>query len=143
MKTENKNLLMNILFVLATLIGIVLFFNRYISPNFLPNNNFRILTDHFFQGFLVPLWFYILGLGINSFFDPSRKIEYNPLWFIIFTIFALLIPFFSDGLDQGFKDIDQIVVGLGGIILSWVYFLKFRKIKLSLMKQAFNGELVR
>jgi quinol-cytochrome oxidoreductase complex cytochrome b subunit len=132
-KLNKINLFYSLIFTLGVIIGLILFINRYVI-NFLPSMNIITLLDHLIAGFITPLGFFILYLGIGSFFHPNRKVIYRKKWFIILTGLALIVPFMWDGVIQHLKDVDQIFAELVGIALSWVYFLTFRSIKLKQLK---------
>jgi len=125
---ERKNILLvyQIILIISTIIGVVLLLNR-LGILTLSNTDLRILTDHLFSGFLIPIWFYILFLGIISFFSPKRKIEYKRRWFIYSNIPLLIVLIYWEFIIQGFKNFDQIFTEVLGITLSWVYFLTFRR----------------
>ena len=125
---KKANLIFYWILVLVTTIGFLLAINRY-SYHFLPNNNWRILFDHFITGFLAPLWFFIMYLGIGSFFHPNRKIVYSVKWFLIWVSFHILLIVLWDGILQSFRDIDQILSELFGILFGFIYFMAFRKLK--------------
>ena len=122
-----------LILVLVTIIGLLLTINRY-WYSFLPNNNWRILFDHFIAGFLFPIWFFILYLGVGSFFLPNRKIIYSIKWFLIYACFTVFLIFLWEIVVQRLKDVDQIISELLGILLSFVYFIKFRSLKIKLFK---------
>ena len=130
--------LKNILFYLFWIVfclGSILFLNRYFY-SFLPNTNWRVLSDHLFAGFLVTLLFYIFLLGIFSFFYPNRKIEYKLGWFIFSSSVVIIISLLWEGVIQKFRDIDQLIMDYLGLYLSWIYFLVFRKASLIINSKA-------
>ena len=118
--------------IIPTFVGFILFINRYggAISNFLPNKNWRILLDHFITGFIVPLWLYIFFIGFFSFFCPNRKINYDV--FLIFIgltlIYFIILVIGWDGISQKFRDLDQIISEIIGIILSTLYFRYSRKL---------------
>lgn len=126
----NKKQIYPGIFCIIFLIGVILFFNRYIFQ-ILPNNNWRIWLDHLIAGFISPLLFYILFLGVASFFNPTRKVSYNmKCFFVSMGIYIIFLLIGWEMIIQKFKDIDQIVIEFVGIFLSLIYFFKFRKFML-------------
>ena len=132
MNNKNTNLNYVLIFVITTVIGIFLHINRYVFK-FIPYDNIRVLFDHFITGFLAPLWIYMIFLGLTSFYEPNRKIYYNLNWFLFATIiylFCMLIIW--EFIIQRFKDPSQIIAEVIGLLLSWVYFFRFRRTKIQI-----------
>lgn len=129
MKDKTINSLFGSILILTTLIGVILLFNRLHFINFFPQNNFIILMDHLFSGFLIPLWFYILFIGMASFFDPERKIIYRKVWFLYASSFLLMVLISWEVCIQKARDVEQILFELLGLSFSWVYFLNFKRLK--------------
>jgi len=88
--TRKREFFLGIFFLIATIIGVLLLLNRYRIAIF-ANTTLRILADHFFAGFLIPIWGYILYLGISSFFVPNRRVEYRKMGLLYTSIIWLLV----------------------------------------------------
>lgn len=120
--------ILNIIFWIMFSMGFILFINRAFIQ-ILPISNWRVLLDHLVGGYLVTILFYILLLGLFSFFNPKRKIIYEIKWFVLASLVTFLCSFYWEGILNSFKDISQIVADYFGILISWTYFLVFRRLQ--------------
>ncbi|MFW6233472.1 MAG: hypothetical protein ACOC3Z_02310 [Nanoarchaeota archaeon] len=121
-----KRLILGI-FWICSLIGIILLFNRIII-SFLPSSEWRILMDHLFAGFLIPLWVYILLIGIVLFIYPDTTLNYEKKWFIIPSMSVIIVILIWEGFTNNFSQVSQILADLIGLTLSWIYFIKYKQI---------------
>lgn len=138
LKINSKKVMSNI-FWITTGMGLVLYINRAFIT-ILPNTELRVLIDHIVGGFLVTIWFYILFLGLMSFFQPNRKIDYNKKFFALSSLVVVFMIFLWEGYMQSFQNISQIVADLFGLTLSWVYFIIFRKLNRRTSKNVKNQQ---
>jgi len=120
--------IMNCIFWIVFALGFVLFLNRTFI-HILPNASWKVLLDHLVGGFLVTILFYIFMLGMFSFFQPHRKIEYQIKWFILASFVTFLGSFYWEGIVQNFRDVSQIMADCFGLLFAWIYFLIFRKMQ--------------
>lgn len=130
-KKDNINCrsIMLVIFGITSLMGFMLLINRLLP--FLPTSEWIILLDHLFTGFLVPLWFYILFLGIISFIYPKRKLIFETKWFILAFSVVVITLLIWEGFSNFFNQPSQIISELFGLTLSWIYFIKYKKILLN------------
>jgi len=128
---------LNCIFWIAFVLGFILFINRAFIQ-ILPSGNWRVLLDHLVGGFLVTILFYIFMLGLFSFFQPHRKIEYQIKWFVLASLVTFLGSFYWEGIVQNFRDVNQITADYLGLLLSWIYFLIFRKLQTDKLNKLTN-----
>jgi membrane associated rhomboid family serine protease len=141
-KKKSKNVkinptVMNYIFWIVFALGFVLFLNRTFIL-ILPSANWKVLLDHLVGGFLVTILFYIFMLGMFSFFQPHRKIEYQIKWFILASLVSFLGSFYWEGIVQNFRDVNQIIVDYFGLLLAWIYFLIFKKMQTDKLNKLTN-----
>lgn len=125
-KSIDKKQILYEIFCVVNIFGFILLINRFWF-SFLPSSQWRILADHLIGGFLIPIWLFILFLGIRYFSHPEKKIAFKMVDFWVASAVIIITILCWEGFVQKFRDISQILADLFGLILACVFFINYKK----------------